>query len=67
MARSPDQLNAALGLTDDADGTETATEYHCRITGCDAHFPEKQQAHTHLINDHSYAEQVRSLVGKRSG
>lgn len=50
----------------DQSGQSADPEYHCQITGCDAHFPEKEQAHTHIVEDHDFASQVKALVEARS-
>lgn len=50
-------------MANDTDAESAPTpEYHCRVIGCDAHFPEEEQAKRHVVEDHSFLNHIDSLV-----
>lgn len=44
---------------------ETEPEYHCEVAGCDAQFPERQQAEQHIVEDHRFLTLVQDMIDER--
>ena len=49
-----------------SDSGDADFDFHCLIHNCSAHFPEKEQAQSHIVRDHSFDEHLDALISHGS-